>query len=170
LINDDFESLVISPNGSVWFAISDATVLRFDGMSWTSFTMDNPQVKGLNTWEMSAGLNEDICLGGREGINCFDGQSWYTIYLDNGFEGDYLENGIAIAPDGTLWVGTNKGLSHFDGQKWTNYSDTDGLLLGFGLIILAVILFGAGSLWIRKRTKVEKERSGLREVPLIFNG
>ena len=112
--------------GNLWFATNGGGLSRFDGKSFTTYTVE----QGLPTNHLTI-IHEDQeghlwcpTLGG--GVSRFDGRFFTTYTEDDGLGSntvsDMLEDRL-----GTLWFCTDNGLSRYDGKSFLNYTTRDGL-------------------------------------------
>jgi sugar lactone lactonase YvrE len=131
------ERVIAALDGSVWtsangyYADGDLSeyvpgtgVARYDGNSWTTYTVDD----GLLSNEGSIVVDADGIVSvihaelGPDhepvpiGISRFDGATW-TAFSDVGDSRSGPSTGSVSGPDGTLWMPTESGIVGFDGAS-----------------------------------------------------
>jgi hypothetical protein len=113
-------NIAFAADGSVWFgsgrpgATADG-IARFDGFTWTTFTMDDGLL--ANAGSVVAAAGGDVWVVHDEGLSRFDGSAWAAIDLGENFAG--AGAGAVVADDGTLWMPGAAGIVGFDGTDTT---------------------------------------------------
>lgn len=114
-------SIIETVNGTLWFATRGVGAYRFDGKTWTHFTMEN----GLPFDEISSmtvAPDDAIWFGAINHASRFDGKTWTSYVTENGLANGDDIRAITFSTDGALWMGTGShGVSRFDGRGWQNY-------------------------------------------------
>ena len=165
-------AIAIGPDGSVWAALGEREVGRFDGSEWQVF--EAPYAGREIAWASSlavapdgtvwAGLTEEPGLALKRGmVASFDGTDWTRYSLAEGLPGR-VGNFVAVEPDGTAWAGSagfnwdsgngpipGGGAARFDGTNWTGFTIADGLpsddvdiAIGSDGSVWAINVFGDG--------------------------
>lgn len=119
-LGTQFENVVcqlVDKEGNVWFSISGEGAYRYDGKSFTNFTMKN----GLCSNNVGSIIEDragNILLGTRKGICIYDGIKFTKYPVP-----DTLSiTSLLEDRDGNLWFGVmNKGIYRFDGTNLTNF-------------------------------------------------
>ena len=136
--------------GNLWFGTTGDGVYRYDGKSFTNFTMKD----GLDTNQILSILEDNsghIWFGSRNGICRFDGKKIVKVPLpaiNYNFYSSVLSNNIpseknavwSIMQDkkGTIWFGTDKGVYCFDGKTFTRFLDNVNIFNKGGLTLKSV--------------------------------
>lgn len=143
-------SIAIENDGSVWmgsYIASIGTLMKYDGVSWKSFT-DNLPVS-LNTESkavtaLKIGPDDILWVGMKGGLASYDGTSWQAYPVPNP---DTDVQAIQFDSHGNLWLGYSinstlntlreeagdsyqdwfPGVSRFDGATWETFGLEDGL-------------------------------------------
>jgi streptogramin lyase len=101
-----------------WYYSGNGTT-RFDGDTWTTYTVDDG-LAGNNVMSIACDGEGNVWFGTNSGVSRFDGSTWTTYTTDDGLISNSV-TAIAIDEEGNVWFGTNSGVSRFDGAHWTNY-------------------------------------------------
>ena len=116
-------------DGSVWLFDPEG-VARFDGVTWTSYTVGEAQAAGFPSdgryWNdgVADGPDESIWIVTLQGegstepvLHRFSEGQWMTVPTTGiswgPVGGDHGTLGMAASPDGSLWVPTSTGVAHF---------------------------------------------------------
>ena len=124
---NNFTTVAVDTNGTVWCGNSDRELYSFDGTGWTVYTREN---SGLQREAESLHFDSDnvLWVSTDDGIVRFDGTSW-TAYNENN-SGDVLKEVLGIDHNNVKWFSTDAGVSSFDGSTWQNYTVDNGLPSG----------------------------------------
>ena len=140
-------ALLIDDSGNVWAATAtDDGVSRYDGESWTSFT-----VAGLGTYGAQAVLEDRTGIvwagTGGGGVARFDRAAWtsVTVASTGGGLASNLVSALLQDSTGALWYGTSAGASRFDGTRWRTFTTADSLV---GNKVMALARDSSGGVWI----------------------
>jgi ligand-binding sensor domain-containing protein len=137
--------------GNLWFGTTGDGVYRYDGKSFTNFTMkdglDNNQILSI-----LEDLKGNIWFGSRNGICRFDGKIITRIPIPvinhnkfnptaslNKFAAE--ENAVwSIMQDkrGTIWFGTDEGVYCFNGKVFTRFLDNQNIINQSGLTLKSI--------------------------------
>ena len=135
--------------GNLWFGTTGDGVYRYDGRSFTNFTMKD----GLDTNQILSIIEDqigNIWFGSRNGVCRYDGQTItrVPITITNNF---YPSTSTKINPReknavwsimkdkmGNIWFGTDEGVYCFNGEKFTNFLDNPTILNKSGLTMKSV--------------------------------
>jgi ligand-binding sensor domain-containing protein len=127
--------------GNLWFGTTGDGVYRYDGKSFTNFTMKD----GLDTNQILSILEDktgNIWFGSRSGICRFDGKTITKIpipvFNQNNFFPLVSSTHNYIAPNavwsimqdkkGTIWFGTDAGVYCFNGKTFTRFLDNTNII------------------------------------------
>lgn len=107
---------LLDKEGNLWFSISGEGAYRYDGKSFTNFTMKD----GLCNNNISVIIQDksgNILLGTKNGICKYDGKKFINIPMT-----DTLSiTSLLEDRDGNLWFGVmNKGIYRYDGTNLSN--------------------------------------------------
>jgi ligand-binding sensor domain-containing protein len=106
-------AIAVDNQGIVWFGTESGAV-RYDGISWTSFTTgDGLPSNEINT--IAIGPDNSIWFGTEKGLTHFDSKTWTTYTTFDGLVYDSVLS-LAFEKNDVLWVGTKYGLSRFEQQ------------------------------------------------------
>jgi hypothetical protein len=129
-----FADLVESPDGSLYAALPDRGVFRWDGWSWTGIDGARPPVGAAALAIDAAGTlwagNLEVVPGvpGADhvpdqeighGVSRFDGERWETFTASDSAVLSGVVLTIAPHPDGSVRVATDAGVARFDGTGWS---------------------------------------------------
>jgi len=135
LANDFASSIVVAPDGALWFATSNGAS-RFDGESWRTYTIQDGLVSN-SIKSIAAAPDGTLWFGTNNGVSRFDGETWTTYTILEGLANNSVTS-IAVADDDVLWFGTSHGVSRFDGETWATYTSTNSGLITDAVAVLAV--------------------------------
>jgi ligand-binding sensor domain-containing protein len=116
LLHPIITSITSTPNGDTWLA-SLGGISKFDGQTWTSFTM----LDGLPADEVYRVLAVDeavwaVTKGGLAQFNPAT-QRWKS-FADVGDWSNYGAVHLTATASGTVWAGSGTELRRYDGQNW----------------------------------------------------
>ena len=112
-----FDDIAAAPDGTIW-AVSDATVSKFDGANWTVF--QEGQGFGERFYFNSLALDSQGLpwVGQSNGLVHYDGNKWQEF--GNSKAGSIED--LAVDSQGRVWAATSaNGLYLFDKSAWTSY-------------------------------------------------
>ena len=137
--------------GNLWFGTTGDGVYRYDGKSFTNFTIKD----GLDTNQILSILEDksgNIWFGSRSGICRFDGKTIAKIPVSTNSHKNYFPGASSynISPaknavwsmmqdkNGTIWFGTDEGLYCYDGKIFTRFLDNSSIINKSGLTLKSV--------------------------------
>lgn len=146
-IGDNIHDILQDKMGNIWFATTGDGVYRYDGNSFTNFTI----MDGLSS-NCIASMVEDkkgnIWFGTCSGLSCFDGKTFSHIpsanyihpstSITNNPSTDFFVFSILEDKGGKLWLGTNSGVYCYDGKSFTSFLDSQGVINSQGLDLTSV--------------------------------
>jgi streptogramin lyase len=114
-------------NGNLWFGTLGAGVSRYDGKSFTTFTIAQGLVSNV-IYGIYADKNGNVWFSSPQGVSRYDGRTFTNYTTSQGLASNVV---IAIIQDrnGNLWFGTSGGLSRFDPhtKSFKNFTTAEGL-------------------------------------------
>lgn len=165
LSNSYPQAIAQGPDGSLWIAIWDGGLSRYDGQSLTTFTKDN----GLSSDRLHAVVVDPegaLWIASAEaGIMRYDGESFTYFGTDQGLVHDWVDKMVQDR-HGNLWIATSGGVSRFDGQAFTNFGTEQGL---DDEAVTAVLEDRSGAIWVGTEGGAYR-LDGDRFVPVRFPG
>lgn len=129
--SDNVRSGLQDKAGNLWFSSTGEGVYRYDGKSFTQFTVKD----GLNNntvWSVLEDRTGRIWFGTADGICCYDGKVMTRVPITvnnrinpignvNSQENDVFS--IMQDKSGTIWFGTTAGVYCYDGKSFTRFLD-----------------------------------------------
>jgi hypothetical protein len=122
-------NIMATSDGSVWVISGGGGVARFDGVAWTSYTVDQAQAAGIPA---TGGWSSFAVVDGPDGstwtvrlqaqgtapvLHRFSDGQWEAVPTTGiswgRVGGDYGTLGMAVGPDGSLWIPTRTGVARF---------------------------------------------------------
>jgi hypothetical protein len=129
-------AMAIGPNGLLFLAVGETTLLQFDGVDWSVLPVTPAETHGGSAWatDMAVASDGRLWVASWEELLSYDGDTWDRYTAADGLPSGMI-NTVAVAPNGDVWVGTTDsfdgdgsgGLARFDGNAWTVFDETDGL-------------------------------------------
>jgi ligand-binding sensor domain-containing protein len=155
LASNKVHSIIVGPDGALWFGTIGGGVARFYRESWTTYTYNEDPADNANQiMAMDFDPSGTLWLGSLcAGLLSFNGESW-TRYTTQSTYAALAGNciiAIKTAPDDALWIGTEYaeipdsnqqiggGVSRWDGRGWSTYLRD--------LSIMSIIVDTNGELW-----------------------
>ena len=137
--------------GNLWFGTTGDGVYRYNGKSFTNFTMKD----GLDTNQILSILEDkigNIWFGSRNGLCRYDGKTITKIpiivFNGNNFYPSASSNNNSPAKNavwsimkdknGTLWFGTDEDVYCFNGNTFTRFLDNPNIINKSGLTLKSV--------------------------------
>lgn len=121
-------SICIDSFGNKWFGTSGNGLYKFDGNSWTNYTVFNSGLASNWIWDVTCDKNGNIWIGTwTKGLNKFNGSNWITFNTTNSMLPDNNVKAILIDEFDSKWIGTDNGFSQFNEGEWINYFNKDVL-------------------------------------------
>ena len=113
-------------NGHLWICFfSDSGLVRFDGESFTHFTIQNSLLDSL-VRARHLDRQGHLWIGTRGGLNRFDGKTLTGFTTQDGLPHNNVQS-IHEDDEGHLWVGTYGGLCQYFGNTLTTFTTQNGL-------------------------------------------
>ncbi len=131
--------------GNLWFATTGNGLYRYDGKSFTNFSIKN----GLSSDFVSSIVEDkkgDLWLGSDAGITHYDGKTFTNIPAPDNFV-----TSVLMDKSGKLWVATRKGVYWYDGKVFTPFLDDQKISNPNGLALRVVqdlLEDQHGTIWI----------------------
>jgi ligand-binding sensor domain-containing protein/serine phosphatase RsbU (regulator of sigma subunit) len=113
--------------GNLWFGTEGGGACRYDGKSFTNFTIENGLASN-SVWSIMEDRDGNIWFGTEGGgVSKYDGHSFTNYNKQNGLADNRVWS-ILQDRKGNMWFGTlDGGASKFDGKTFTTYRKTEGL-------------------------------------------
>lgn len=113
--------------GNVWCALKGIGLYKYDGNSWTPYTIGGTLPAGLIS---ALGVDKAdrlwVATGeSGDGLACYDGSEWNTYTTGNSSLPSDTVTSIAFDNEGNLWIGTRgiDEVSRFDGNgSWQTFN------------------------------------------------
>ena len=102
-------SILVAADQSIWAGTWGGGVSRFDGKTWTNYTVENG-LGGDIVYSIAQDAKGVFWFGTSNGVTRYDGKTWRNIDQRNGL----LDNNVyalAVAPNGDIWAGTKRGVA-----------------------------------------------------------
>jgi ligand-binding sensor domain-containing protein len=114
-------ALTSASNGDIWFANGHLSWLtRYrqafageDGGTWNRLPFNSSVIKPQEITALAVSPNQDIWIGGTNGLVRFSGGSWLRLTTREGLADNHVQHLLATA-DGSVWVATPGGLSRYN--------------------------------------------------------
>ena len=119
----DVWSMHQSRDGSLWMAVADAGIVRYDGTHFASLTARDG-LPSNRISEMAEDLEGNMWLATGQGLCRFDGRILTRFGTEDGMIGPDVWP-LTVDSTGALWAGTAAGLTRYDGETFTHYTDED---------------------------------------------
>ena len=108
-------SIQVAQDQSIWAGTWGGGVSRFDGKTWTNFTVKDG-LAGDIVYSIAQDAKGVFWFGTNKGLSRYDGKTWTSIDSTTGL----LDNNVyavAVAPNGDIWAGTRRGVAHVGQSK-----------------------------------------------------
>lgn len=149
------EEITFDCQGNTWFGGTDI-LTRFDGISWTDFTIDDMGIPADYFSISSISLDTATCdlwiafyenNGDPIGFTKFDGNAFTNYTTQNGRD----VHKVLVAPNGTIWVASSgDGLGRLSGNTWTWFKANNSPLEDY---VFDIALDQQGRIWATTYTK-----------------
>lgn len=146
-----------APDGTLWAATPDGTVLHWDGSSWSRLVAPQANTEACAQPDASCYPGAiAVDAAGRAWVGWivypippnvawvsrYDGSAWAV--LDDGLTSNRVES-IAQQPDGSIWAITDDALARLDGTSWVDATaELDGRCTSSLAVALDAALWCAG--------------------------
>ena len=146
---DDILCGYLDASGMLWFGTNGGGITRYDGRSFTNFTMAHGLPDNV-ILSLGGDHKGNLWIGtSTAGLCRYDGRSFTTEVTSDGPQPEGIGRGIPCMLEdakGTLWFGTRgRGLIRYDGTAFTTFTKRDGL---GGSYIRDIVEGADGSLWV----------------------
>jgi ligand-binding sensor domain-containing protein/signal transduction histidine kinase len=132
--------------GNIWFGTFDHGAIKYDGTSFTNYTIEQGLLTNRVDCIQEDGTTGDMWFGAlRSGVSKYDGKSFTSYTAAQGLANDDI---YCMTQDksGGIWLGSlGGGVSRYDGVGFTNYTAKHGLASDR---IPCVIEDKKGNLWL----------------------
>jgi ligand-binding sensor domain-containing protein len=165
-VGDDVTTATEAPDGTLWVAASDSSLIHVVGSSQTRIAVPRPSADAAIS-AIAVDQTGNVWCGWMEGelargwVTRFDGATWQTF--DERSAAPLAGGVLVIAPtsDGDVWVGTASGsatdatgaihtnpggLAYFDGATWVDVSAGQAAL--HDASVTSVAADADGSIWV----------------------
>lgn len=131
-------------SGNIWFGTDGGGVSRFDGRSFTSFSISQG-LSNNNIWGIAEDKSGNLWFGtAGGGVFKYDGVSFTNYTKVHGLANDIIRS-IIEDKNGNMWFGSwLGGVSRFDGRAFTTYTTAQGLANNS---VMDIAEDRAGGLW-----------------------
>lgn len=144
--------------GNLWFGTTGEGVYKYDGKSFTQFTVKN----GLNSndlYHMLEDKNGKIWIGTAAGLVLYDGKTFTEIQIPlrknmppNKLRSEHTVFSIMQAKNGKLWFATIDGVYIYDGKSFTPFIVSEGAgFLSSNNNVEYILEDKAGNIWFGGR-------------------
>ncbi len=140
-VTDSVTALTLDNSNRAWVG-TQTGLWRYDGTSWTKFTM----LDGLPSNNITALAVEghDVLVGTDLGLALLSSGEWQTFSTEDGLP-DARITSAAFAGSKVLYAGTAKGLARRKKDEWVVFDTADGLL---SQNISTLLYDSRGTLWV----------------------
>ena len=116
------------PDGSMWFAIGSATVIRVKNGQWKSWQLAENEYlfRGIFQYPFAWDKNNQLYLGTFSGLYKFNHSGFEQITLPDEFSSKHITD-LKIIDNNIYFTTEFGGLGLKTGQYWMNYTTGDGL-------------------------------------------
>ena len=156
-------------SGNMWFATTKEGVFKYDGVSFTNFTVEDGLCAN-EVWVILEDKDGILWFGTANGLCKYDGNTFQNIPIpEDNNTSDWLEKGFPIINpnsvtsiiqdrDGVFWIGSNGGgayrydpsVEQTDSKTFTSFLKNKGKLMPDSLhhnVVLSIIEDEAGNIW-----------------------
>ena len=107
-------------DGNMWFGV-DAGVVRYDGVSWTTYTPEDGLL-GAPVTTLSAAQDGSVYAGTDSGISRYVDGQWSRLFPESG-DVTLRVRAIRVVSDGSVWAATQRGMLHLAAGRVTFFTD-----------------------------------------------
>ncbi|MFT5822327.1 MAG: ligand-binding sensor domain-containing protein [Crocinitomix sp.] len=164
---DVLNAAMLDSKGNIWFGSSLDGVYRYDGNTFTNFSLENDFSQN-RTSAILEDKNGNILFGADGGFWTYDGKTFTHTQIPPDAMPVPEDDPIGLYPrnmvlslledqSGLLWIGsTGAGVYSYDGEKFTNYLAEEGRIQsGVGLhrnVIQSMVEDDDGNIWFTSMT------------------
>ncbi len=140
-VTDSVTAMTLDNSNRVWIG-TQTGLWRYDGNSWTKFTM----LDGLPSNNITALAvdGHEILVGTDFGLGLLSAGEWETFSTEDGLP-DSKITAVAFGGSNVLYAGTAKGLARRKKDEWIVFDTADGLL---SRNVSTLLYDSRGTLWI----------------------
>lgn len=102
-------ALIVAQDGTVWAGTWGGGVAKFDGKTWTNYTIKDG-MSGNLVYSVAQDAKGVFWFGTENGLTRFDGKNFSKLRRTDGLLDDAVYS-IAPVPNGDVWVGTRRGVA-----------------------------------------------------------
>ncbi|MBI5218361.1 MAG: T9SS type A sorting domain-containing protein [Bacteroidia bacterium] len=153
LVNERIHDIFEDNAGNIWFG-TDGGVTKFNGTTWTSYTITNSNLSNNNVYSIEQTQDGNMWFGTAGSGACeFDGSNWIIYNTTNGLVSNSIWD-IEEDHAGNIWfAGASNGIVKKSGSNWHTYTTADG----FGSNSNRVIKEDRhGNIWVGSNNGVTK--------------
>jgi len=115
--------IAVTGDHNVWVSPYNDGLLRYDGTTWTNFTMANCPLPSDNCGNLEVAPNGDLWISTNGGLVHYDGTNWQTFTPNNSGLPSVYVGDLEFDHEGNLWIiFSGTGIVCYDGQDWTLYN------------------------------------------------
>jgi len=108
-------ALLIDPRGVKWIGTWGGGVARFDGRTWTNFTVADG-LAGNVVYAIAQDPTGRLWFGTNHGVSTFDGRTWATVAPALAYPGGDVY-AVELDPDRSVWIGYKGGVARIRALK-----------------------------------------------------
>lgn len=122
-------AIVQTRDGYLWLG-TDGGLVRFDGVSFTSFTVQSGSLQDNEVWALKEDRDGVLWIGTTAGLSRLENGRFTSYTKAEGLPDDWVRQ-IDADPAGNLWIATYRGVCRLTGGVFTSFSTKDGLAHDF---------------------------------------
>ncbi len=103
--NAYLRNIVFDLNGNIWMSTSFKGILKYNGTSWDTITINNTALPSNRVYDLAFAPNGDLWACTDKGLARFDGQNWTTVSTANSDLPSNRTYRIAFDKAGGMYVG-----------------------------------------------------------------
>ncbi|HPG38241.1 MAG TPA: response regulator [bacterium] len=129
VFNNNVRAISEGPDGSLWFAISPAKVVRVKNNHITNWVLDSSEMlyRSIFQYPFAWDSQNNLYLGTYKGIFKFANNSYQQLSLQDVMPGNHVTDLEIFSPN-TIHISTEfGGIGVLKNNFWTNYTTEDGL-------------------------------------------
>jgi len=97
------DHIIHTNSGELWVAKGGDGIFRYDGQSWTQYTMQHGLASNMVTYTL-AHRDGTVWAATDAGISCFDGHQWQTLATPASFRMERESGSLRVSADGDVWI------------------------------------------------------------------
>ncbi len=156
LTQSRIRAIVQTRDAYLWLG-TDYGLVRFNGTSFTSFTVETGSLRDNEVWAMTEDKEGGLWIGTYGGgVTLFKSGVFKTFTMADGLPDDVVVD-LVCDSEGNVWIGTPMGVARYYRGSFTRFTTADGLAENS---VTALSAQPSGEIWVSSASTLHRFANG----------